>query len=91
MNLQVTQDIVLKLFDESMAEPYYRAIHSPLAGVDQQRVVLKRKYDSLDKLRSRLKDAIENKFMKDGTPDFIICYKGQIAGVFVSRSSTHRD
>lgn len=50
--------------------------------LDEQRSKLRKKYHSLEKLRDRINDAIDNKYLKDGTPDFFIQYRGEIAGVF---------
>jgi RimJ/RimL family protein N-acetyltransferase len=43
---------------------------------------IQRKYDSLEKVSARIRDAVENKFKVDGTPDFFIFLDGKIAGVF---------
>lgn len=82
MKIEINKDIQLILFDESLTKEFYDAIHAFKNESDVYRCNLQRKYDQYEKLEARIKDAIENKYKRDGTPDFFIYYQGNLAGIF---------
>ena len=81
MKIRINEDLHLSLFDTLDAERFYNAIHE-INNEDQFRINLKKKHTNKDKTYDILIDAIENKYLIDGTPDFFIIYHQKIAGVF---------
>ena len=82
MQIEIDQDINLKLFEKSLTQKFFDAIHSNENREDEYVSNLQRKYDQYEKLEERITDAIDNKFKSDGTPDFFIFYQEQLAGIF---------
>jgi len=82
MKIEIDQDIQLKLFEKSLIQKFFNAIHSNENREDEYVSNLQRKYDKFEKLEERIVDAIDNKFKDDGTPDFFIFYKDQLVGIF---------
>ena len=82
MKIVIDEYIYLKLFDLSLCDQFYDSIHQLNNSSDVFRQRLQKKYPTFDKLAVSIKDAVENKYRVDGTPDFFIFYKNQLAGVF---------
>lgn len=82
MKLKINKDVELYLFSLSYAADFYESIHKSNAINDVYRGRLKEKYNTLDKVKSRIIDAIDNKYKVDGSPDFFIFYKNELAGIF---------
>ncbi|MFL5813282.1 MAG: GNAT family N-acetyltransferase, partial [Bdellovibrionia bacterium] len=82
MNIAVNEQIELRLFDGGYAAEYFESIRSSKSNGEAFFEAIQKKYESLEKVRARIQDAIENKFKVDGTPDFLVYYDGKVAGVF---------
>lgn len=82
MKIEISTDICLKLFNRNLSQEFYSAIHSIKDTNDEYRCHLQKTYDQFEKVESRVIDAIENKYQKDGTPDFFIYFQENLAGVF---------
>jgi ribosomal-protein-alanine N-acetyltransferase len=82
MNLQIDKNLKLTLFNSRYAVDFFEAIRRPSNIGDIFVDPIQKKYNTLDKVISRIHDAVENKFKIDGTPDFFIYHEDKIAGVF---------
>ena len=82
MRITVDDDIYLELFDIKFVKTFFGSIHASDAISDSYRESMQRKYPKIEDLEFRIQDAIQNKYLKDGTPDFFIFYRGNLAGVF---------
>lgn len=82
MKIEIDQDIQLKLFEKSLIQKFFKAIHFNENKEDEYVKNLQKKYDKFEKLEERIVDAIDNKFKEDGTPDFFIFYKDHLVGIF---------
>lgn len=80
-NIVINEDIVLEIFSLSHKNPYFQAIHE-IVEEDDFRVELQRRFLNSAKVELMLKDAIENKLGSNGSPDYFIFYKGELAGMF---------
>lgn len=82
MLIPVSPRITLRQFHSSLAEDFHRAIHRVDDATDPFRCRLQEKYPTLEAVEARVRDAVENKYSVDGTPDFFIYVDGQVAGIF---------
>jgi RimJ/RimL family protein N-acetyltransferase len=82
MEIQVSKNTILKMFDLKFVQEFYNTIHNKIDLSDDYRTNYQRKYPTIEDLEKRFKDAIHNKFEKDGTPDFLIYKNNKIAGIF---------
>jgi RimJ/RimL family protein N-acetyltransferase len=91
MRIAVNEQIELRLFDCRYASEYFGAIRSAEINGEAFFEAIQKKYASLEKLKLRIQDAMENKFKVDGTPDFFVYYDGRVAGVFEFHPITSGD
>ena len=82
LEIEVNEDIVLRLFNLNFAEEYHSLIHEKVNLADEYRCHLQKKFPRIEDVKNRVEDAIINKYIVDGTPDFFIFYKDRIVGVF---------
>lgn len=86
----INTDITLELFSFAHKEVFFNAVHQ-LNDNDDFRASLQKRFKTLDKVEVMLKDAVENKFVNSGSPDYFIFYKGELAGMFEFHPLTEDD
>lgn len=91
MKIIVNDEIDLRLFNEDLIPDFFESIHLVKDDSDEYRCNLQRKYKTIDDLKVSIVDAIENKYNLDGTPDFFIFFKGNLAGIFEFHPLTEKD
>ncbi len=83
MKIRVSDSIYLQLISMELVEEFFLSINSLNNNHDIYRTDLQSRYPHLDDLKNKIIDAIENKYLVDNTPDFLIYHNGEIAGMFV--------
>lgn len=82
MHITIDNEIELLLLEETKTEWFFNAIHEKIDKEDRYRSRMQERYKNSEDIQNRLIDAYENKYLKDGTPDFFIVVEGRLAGVF---------
>ena len=82
MEIEINEEIKLKRFSLELVNEFYKSIHEFEDPSDDYRVRLQNKHKTLKNTEAVIVDAIDNKFLLDGTPDFFIYYREKIAGIF---------
>jgi hypothetical protein len=77
----ISKEIELQLFSQEHELIFYESIHK-IQSEDKYRVNLQCRFPKTENVLLMLKDAIENKFVKEGSPDYFIYYDGELAGMF---------
>lgn len=80
--IKVTSQISLEMMDFGHEEPFFSNIFEKTNTSDEYRKNLQKKYKTLEAVKFKIDDAVNNKRLVDGTPDFFIFYDGKIAGMF---------
>ncbi len=82
MKIEISNVIYLELYSLAKANAFYHSIHKVNDETDQYRTRLKNKHRSIEDTKEIIRDAIDDKYKLDGTPDFFIYFENEIAGVF---------
>lgn len=81
MEIFIDHDIILKQIHQSFAEELFTLVYKNFEGpLCYWCPDLKKTYNTLQSTRAHIDDAI-SKFNEDQSPDFLIVYKGKIAGL----------
>jgi RimJ/RimL family protein N-acetyltransferase len=82
MDIKINNSLFLRQFRHECATDFFESIHETVNAKDPYRSRLQLKYKKLEDVQKRLTKAIEQKFLKDQTPDFFIYNENKVVGVF---------
>lgn len=91
MKITISPNIQLQQMNLEHIEEFFASIHQNCSTTDDYRLRLQRKYNTIEALDKRITHAIEQKLLIDGTPDFLIFYQDQLAGMFEFHPITKPD
>lgn len=82
MKITISDNLYLRRFSSEQAVAFYESIHEYIDVEDDYRERLKNKHKKVQDTEAIILDAVDDKFLLDGTPDFFIYYNEKIVGVF---------